>query len=243
MTNPGVRRVIVLRRTLVWLIVASFGVAAVLGIAVLLAGELGETANRVLVTTVTIGAFSVAVLCGATLLGRPPQAVGIAGVVVSILTAGYFTALIWNGSSMRDWGDGLRLQLTGVAATAALSLASLLLLLGGRRRPFVRVGLLVTLGLIALLLALTVYLVWSDESGDAFMRLYGIVAILTALGAIVVPVSSLLLPDTSRPHASGVDPVLAARLTAAAERRGITMAELVAPVLAADEPPGPRADV
>ncbi|MDQ2689368.1 MAG: hypothetical protein M3Y29_03720, partial [Chloroflexota bacterium] len=92
-----------------------------------------------------------------------------------------------------------------------------------------------TLALIALLLALTLYLTWArDIPWDDFARLYGIVAILTALGAIVVPVMSLLMPDR---HADVViTPALAERLSAAARARGITVEELVAPVLASPEP-------
>lgn len=246
MTADTTKRVTVLRRVLVWLIVASFGIAAVLGIVVLLGVEIGDTAGRVLATTATVGAFSVAVLCGATLLGRPAQAVGVAGVIVSILTAGFSVWLIWD-DGLHYWdGDGvLRTLVTGISATAALALASLLLLLSRRRRPAVRMGLTATLVLLALLLALTLYLTWATNVDDEiFPRVYGIVAILTALGAVVVPVLSLLLPDAAATAPSSLDPAsldpaLVARLQHAAARRGVTVEELVAPVLA--EPGDPAA--
>lgn len=224
------------RRVLVWLIIASFGIAAVLGIVVLLGVEIGDTAARVLATTATIGAFSVTVLCGAALLGRPAQVVGVATVAVSILTAGYSVWLIWDdGVYLWDGDAVLKLLLTGISATAALSLASLLLLLSRRRRPVVRIGLGVTLALMALVLVLTLYLIWATNVDDnVFPRVYGIVAILAALGAVVVPVLSLLLPDSTRGRTVSLDPALAERLVATAERRGITVAELVAPVLAED---------
>lgn len=217
------------RRILVGIIIASFGLAAVLGIIVLLGVELGDAAFKVLSTTAVVGAFSVAVLCCAALLGRRGQLVGILGVVVSIATCAFVVWVVW--AQPDGWWDGLfRLLWSGVAASAAFSLASLLLLLVDRHRPAVRIGLAVTLVLIALLLALTLYLTWAhDVDGEWFPRLYGIVAILTALGGIVVPVLSLLLPDA---RARGLDPRLAERLVAEARRRGVTVEELVAPVLA-----------
>jgi len=58
-----------LRRIVVAVIVVAFTLAAAGGIVVLLGGDLGETAGRVIGTTATVGAFSVAVLCCAALLG------------------------------------------------------------------------------------------------------------------------------------------------------------------------------
>lgn len=230
-----------LRRILVGLIIASFGLAAVLGIVVLLGVELGEATGKVLATTAIVGAFSVAVLCCASLLGRRAQLVGMIGVIVSILTAVLVIWLVWDGDLLSRWDSLFRVLWTGVAATASFSLASLLLLLVDRRRSAVRVALLVALGLIALLLALTVYLVWArDIDGEIFSRVYGIVAILAALGAVVVPVLSLLLPDAG--GRADVDHALIERLAAEAQRRGITVEELVAPVLSSDPvAPGPQA--
>lgn len=230
-----------LRRILVGLIIASFGLAAVLGIIVLLGVELGEATGKVLATTAIVGAFSVAVLCCASLLGRSAQLVGMIGVIVSILTAVLVIWLVWDGELLSRWESLFRVLWTGVAATAAFALASLLLLLVDRRRSAVRIALFVTLGLIALLFVLTVYMTWAqDIEWEIFSRVYGIVAILTALGAVVVPVLSLLLPDAR--GRAGVDHALIERLAAEARRRGITVEELVAPVLSADSDAiGPQA--
>jgi hypothetical protein len=232
--HPPARRLTLLRRVVVGLVIVSFGIAAILGIIVLLGVELGETAFRVLATTAIVGAFSVAVLCCAALLGRRAQAVGAIGAVVSVVTAAMSIWTVWDPTLFdRGWETFLRLLWSGVAATAAFSLASLLLLLADRRRRAVRIGLLATLGLIALLLALSIWLAWGNDLGDGFARVYGIVAILTALGAVVVPVLSLLLRDDApRPALS---PELAERLRSEAARRGVTVDELVAPLLASPD--------
>ena len=233
------RRLTWARRVIVGVIVVSFGLAAVLGIVVLLGAEMGEVAGRVLATTAIVGSFSVAVLCGAALIGRRAQVVGAVGVLASILTAALAVYVVWASPLAGDgWEPLLRTLWTGVAATSAFALASLLLLLADRRRTAVRIGLIVTLGLLAVLLALTVWLVWGSDLGEEFARLYGIVAILAALGAIVVPVLSLLLPDR---RAAVIGARLSERLVTEAERRGITVDELVAPVLGTGDglPPAP----
>jgi hypothetical protein len=228
--RPGIS---LLRRIIVGVIIAAFGLAAVLGIIVLLGGSLGEIAFRVLGTTAVIGAFSVGVLCCAALVGRRAQVFGMVGVVVTVLSAALVVWNIWVDSH-EQWDLVFRLVWTAVAVSSAFALASLLLLLSSRQRPAVRTGLWITLALVALLLALTLYMTWAREiPWDDFARMYGIVAILAALGSIVVPVLSLLLPDRGR---AGVPPALAERLVAAAEARGITVEELVEPVLGSPQP-------
>lgn len=220
------------RRVIVAVIVVSFGLAALGGIAVLLGAELGELAMKVLATTATVGLFSVAVLCCAALLGRRAQLFGFSGVGVAVVTAVLVLLLIWTESG----GDAFFRWLgTFVAATGAFALASLLLLLADRRRRVLRAGLTVTLVLIGLVFVLVVNLVWDGVGVDSevYARVLGIIAILATLGTVVLPVMSLLLRDG---QASATDaviaPELAARLVAEAARRGISVEQLVAPVLA-----------
>ncbi|NLG63618.1 MAG: hypothetical protein GX539_15375 [Candidatus Cloacimonetes bacterium] len=232
--QPARSTATLLRRIVVGLIIASFGLAAVLGIIVLLGFPLGDSTGRVLLTTAIVGLFSVGVLCCASLLGRRTQVFGIIGAVVTALTGAFIVWMIW--ADFFHFEDVFfRAMWTGVAASAGFALSSLLLLLVDRRRPVVRVTLWITLILIGLLFVLTMFSVWIPEfDWDNLIRVYGILAILVALGAIVVPVLSLLLPDTSRaalPHE------LAERLVAEAAAQGITVEQLVAPVLPPVEPP------
>lgn len=229
------------RRVIVAVIIVAFGLAALGGIIVLLGGDLGSEAGRVLGTTAVIGAYSVAVLCCAALAGRRVRVFGTIGAIVSVLSAGHVIRMIWSSSSTIsdvEW----RILWSGIALTAAFALASLLLLLADRRRTAVRVGLWTTLGLFAVVLVLVLVVIWFAEAIDSevYPRALGIAGILAALGAVVVPVLSLLMPEGSRaPHGeASLSPALAARLGAEAERRGITVEELVAPVLGVDE--GPR---
>ena len=234
------------RRIMVWVIVVSFGLAALSGIVVLLGGDLGETAARVIATTALVGAFSVAVLCCLSLVGRRLQVFGFVGAAASVLTLALCLVMLW-GDDLRFDDAVFRWLWTGVAATAAFSLASLLLLLADRRRAAVRIGLAITLALFAVVLALVWYLIWWSNTIDneVFARVLGIAGILAALGGVVVPVLSLLLRDASVGSAGAasaavdaaslpmaqISPELAQRLAAEAARRGVSVDELVAPLL------------
>lgn len=246
MTDPASKPrtpVSLARRIIVAVIVVSFSAAAISGIVVLLGAELGPTAWRVLSTTSVAGAFSVAVLCCVSLAGRRLQTVGYVGAGVSVLAAVLVLVAVWGQPAWDAEGFWDSLW-TAVAASVAFSFASLLLLLADRRRTAVRVGLIVTLALFAIVFVMVVVPIWTDEyGGELYSRLLGIVSILAALGAIVVPVLSLLLRDRADPGGTDV-PLSAASvalLRAEAARRGVTPDELMDSLLRAPafSPPPP----
>lgn len=240
---PARSTVSLVRRIIVGVIIASFGLAAFGGIVVLLGAQLGDTAARVLGTTAVIGTCSVAVLCCAALAGRRLQAFGLLGAAVSAVAAVLVIWVVWyRGDSNGAWDLLFKCMWTAIAAAAAFALASLLLLLADRHRAAVRAGLALTLALFAVVLAMTIYLIWWSQTidGDMFARVLGIASILAALGAVIVPVLSLLLPDSRT--AGGLPVGLAERLVAEAERRGVTVEQLVAPVLTAPAGAAPRSD-
>lgn len=232
-TTPPSRATI-LRRVIVGVIVVSFGLAALGGIIVLLGAQLGDAAWKVLGTTAIVGASSVAVLCCVSLLGRRLQIVGFVGAAVAAVTAGLSIFALWVQPSWEAeaFWDVLW---TLVAASVGLSFSCLLLLLADRRQRAVRIGLVVTLSLFALVFVLVVYPVWTDVSGgETYSRVTGIASILAALGAVVVPVLSLLLrdrPGTEPPRPGALSASTIARLEAEAERRGVTADELVADLI------------
>jgi hypothetical protein len=162
-------------------------------------------------------------LCDLAVLGRRVRAVGIAGLIAAVLSLITALLLVWGDSSSE-----LVVKTFALAGIAAVSIAhaSLLLLLSERRRPAVRIGLWITVALIALLLALLYVAILSDGEvwSGGYTKLVGTVAILDVLGTIVVPVVSLFLRD----NAAGasltvtVPPALAARLGGAAQASGMS---------------------
>lgn len=217
-----------LRRVIVTVIIVSFGLAALGGIIVLLGGSLGPEAGRVLGTTAVVGAFSVAVLCCAALVGRRAQIFGTIGAMIAVLAAIGVVWMIWYEGDYGDlWLVVTRVVWTGVALSVAFAFASLLLLLADREQAAVRIGLAATLFLFGVVLAMTIYAIWWSDTieGDAFGRVLGVFAILAALGAVIVPVVSLLL-RSPRPRA-GMSDASRARIEAEAARRGMTADDFV----------------
>lgn len=241
-----------LRRVFLWAIIISFALAALAGIAVLLGAELGDTGVRVIGSTTAVGAYGLAMLCCAAVFDRAERMIGVAGVAVSALSLAFSLVLIW---SETDWDWWLWQGLfTGTTLTIALSFASLLLALTRYRDKALRVLIPVTLALFALATALVLFAVWEGPGIDSelFGRGLGIVLILAVLCGVVTPILSTLRgrageqPTTPAPDSAGaeespvetgvspeperLDPRTAAALEAEAQRRGVTVAELVAPL-------------
>ncbi|WP_164743409.1 hypothetical protein [Microbacterium sulfonylureivorans] len=231
-----------LRRVIVAIAIVSFAIAAISGIVVLLGADIGDTGWRVLASTAIIGAFSIAVLCCASLIGRRLQAFGVAGAVIAILAAGLSVWFVWYRGPSDDaawWEPLLKVLMTLIAASVAFALASLLLLLADRRRPAVRISLTITLALFAVVLGLIVYNIWRPAEIDyeVYQRWIGITSILAALGAVVVPVISIFLRDSDA--AVTLSPIAVARLEEEAARRGLAPDALVDVLLAEASPAGP----
>lgn len=242
-----------LRRVFLWAIIISFALAALAGIAALLGAELGETGFRVIGSTTVVGAHGLAMLCCAAVFDRAERVIGVVGVAVSILSLGLSLVLIW---SEMDWNWRFLQSLsTAITVTIALSFASLLLALSRYRDNVVRVLIPVTLALFGLATALVLFAVWEGPGveADLFGRILGITLILAVLCGVVTPILSTLrgraeeqstspashsasseeipVEKALLPEPVGIDPQTAAALEAEAQRQGISVAELVAPLL------------
>ncbi|TFV98902.1 hypothetical protein [Orlajensenia leifsoniae] len=236
------------RRIAVIVIVASFSITALVGIISLLVGSLGDVQWRILGTTSLVGTFSVLALCHLAIVAGAYRWIAAAGLLVSALALLIGLGMIW---APDDWmfRSTFGWQSFGITAVLAVSAAhaNLLLILGRRRRPLVRIGLWVTIGLIALLAALLVLEIATEWgiSSDGFTRLIGTVAILDVLGTVVVPVLAIFLRDdadeAAAPEAADstegavvpVSSVTAARLDALRAGRGVSRERLIEELVAA----------
>jgi hypothetical protein len=189
------------RRVAIYCIVASFSLAAIVGIVALLSGDFGETQGRILLTTVLLGATSITALCHLAIADRAMRVVGVVGLAASSVALITGLLLIW-----RDWdGPGLDDWFTvfGTAGVIAVSFAhaNLLLLLAGRRRRVIRLGLAVTLVMIAAVAVMLILPIVSQgdipgpRDGESYWRLFGVLGILDVLGTVVVPVLAIFVRD------------------------------------------------
>lgn len=200
------------RRAAIVVLIASISITAAVGIAVLLTGEFGETQGRVLATTGLVAGFSTVALCHLAVVARPVRIVGFVGLAVSALALLLGVILVWT-----PWNEEYRAAIEGAwhwfgtSSIVAVSLAhaNLLLLLAGRRHPLVRIAMAVTLAAVATVALLLILPIVSDwkipdaDSSDAYWRWFGVIAIVDALGTVVLPVVGLLIRD--RPAGDAAD--------------------------------------
>jgi len=212
-----------LRRVAIIVIIVSLSVTALIGIITLLSASFGELQVRVMLSTLVIGAFSIIALCDLAIVGLRFRWSGLIGLALAVVALILTLVLIWWVSGAAP-PEGLW-KTTAILGLLAVSFAhaNLLLQLGDRQRSVVRVGLWVTLGLIALLAILVIVLIVNQDVGsDGYARLLGTVAILDVLGTIVVPVLGAFLRDGAsgtRRLVLDVPAELDARLAAAGPTR------------------------
>lgn len=199
-----------LRSIVVRLVIGSFGLAALLGVIALLGGgSFGETEGQILLTTVIVGVECVALLCYLAVAGRSHAWVGVIGAIVSLIPFGIALTLTWSNG---DLGESAW-RTFGVSVTVAATLAQASLLLGLTRGRRVLLGTTLAAATVVALMIIGPLL---DQGGDddLYWRLFGVVAILDALGTVVL-VALRVFDGISAP----ADTVRAPQLTAAVEAR------------------------
>lgn len=186
MRSPGAARRVVAAVT-----VATFTVAALLGVLVLVGGELGDVQVRVLLTTLLVGAGSLLALSYLTTSGTPLWPAGAAGGVLLALPLLSGLVLIWSEPAAD--GPGL-VRAFGIGAVLAATWAQtcVLLVLARDGGPALRVVQGLTLVPSTLVALLLVGLVLGAELGDGGARLLGVALILDVLGTVVTGVLARL---------------------------------------------------
>jgi hypothetical protein len=174
-----------LRRAVLYAVIGSFSLAALMGVVALLAGgRFGQTEGRILSTTLVIGLGSLAVLCCLSTLDTRFRAVGVVGalsVLVPVVSGLY---LVW-GHWDEDPGTTL-LRVLGVGTTVAGTFAQVCLLLaaaGGARRMRALLWTTVALAVAMAVVITSLVMEWLD--GGEHWRWIGVLAILDVLGTIV----------------------------------------------------------
>ena len=231
-TLKGVRRIAVV------FIIVSLSITALVGIVTLLTASFGEVQAKVLLTTLLMAGFSITALCHLAVVGRALQIVGYLGIAASALAFFMGAYLIW--SSWNNWSESWETILKTFAVLGVLAIsfahANLLLLLAGRRNPFIRTSLFITVGLIGLLAALIIVpIVTNGEipgENELYWRFLGVVAILDVLGTIVLPVVNRFARDGGPILVVHLEADAAAKADRIAAARGVSRDAVVAAAIA-----------
>lgn len=166
--------------------IISLSISALIGIVIFLLGSFGEIQTRILLTTLTIGGFSLAGLCSAALYDKQRFTIfGLLGMIVAVLGFIVTTALIWEVLGL---GNVWRFGLTLILLSFTFSHVSLLLLIDTERSlvKFSLIGTMIFITLVALSLLAVIWEIITFE--QFYIRLFGVFAILDVLGTIITPI-------------------------------------------------------
>ncbi|MBX9470673.1 hypothetical protein [Microcella sp.] len=189
------------RKGAIYGIIVSFSLAAVVGIIALLSGDFGETQGRIVLTTLLLGATSITALCHLAIADRAMRIVGFVGLAASTVTLVAGLVLIWRDWDSPGFDEWLKVFATAGIIAVSFAHANLLLLLAGRRRAVIRIGLMITLVMIAAVAIMIILPIVSEgeipgyENEEWYWRLFGVVGILDVLGTVVVPVLAIFVKD------------------------------------------------
>ena len=176
-----------LRRLFLYLLIASIGLSAIIGIGVILFGNFGEIEVRVLFTTLTVTVTSIfGLACGAYLETGRGKYLPLAGIALSIVSALMCFLIIWN--VLDDSELFIKSFLTGVLLAASCSHLSLLSLARlDSRFAWTRIA---AVACVILLVLIFLYILWFEPKGysDLIYRVLGVLGILLASITVVTPI-------------------------------------------------------
>lgn len=221
------------KKAFLYSLIVSVLLSAVAGIAVILTGSWGDLEIRIILTTITLAAASLAGLsCGAhfdTGHGRP---LPLAGIALTLLGAAMVLSIIWLEIVSQAY-----VKLTVVTSVYAVAVAHLCLLSMARLSESFRWSLPAAYGVVLTVATLISLMLVFEIDNEGMFRTLAVAAILDAAVTILVPIFHRLSRNDLAP-AANLD---LARLDAEiAEMRG-RLAQLEARRARAEMAPQPTA--
>jgi hypothetical protein len=177
-----------IRKLFLYLTIASVAISALIGIVVILFGNLGELETKVLLTTLTVTVTSILGLaCGAYYESGRGRTLPIAGIAMSLLTGLLWLIVIWSTFSPEN-AVFMKSVMTVTLISAACSHLSLLSLARlNDRFHWVRIAAAVLVWITA---AIILAMIWGDLQAyeNLIGRILGVLGILIAAVTILTPV-------------------------------------------------------
>lgn len=166
-------------------LILALSISALIGIFIFLVGDFGKTEIRLLLTTLTVGGYSLTGLCSATNQKQPElKSFSIIGMLISIIGFAITIAAIWEIINFEDIRQTMVIFIILSVAMAHISL----LLLITPKTEHVRYSLIATIvfvSIVALMLIKSTLTEFDDS--EFYFRLLGVFSILDVLGTIATP--------------------------------------------------------
>ncbi len=173
------------QRSLLIAFIGSIACCGLAGIYCLLIGTIGWLEERVLLTTLAVGAASILGLASAVPWERRRwHPLGFVGMIVVAVALALVLVPIWYRGAEREW----YLKTMGVAMVAAVALPHVGLVSLARLRTQYEWVRLCTLAAIIVLAGLISTSILFEIDNEEWFRLVGVVAIVTVCGTIAVPI-------------------------------------------------------
>ena len=168
------------------ILITALVISALIGIYLFLFGDFEDSDTRLLLTTLTVGWYSMTGLCSSVVHNQKKiKFFTLLGMIISVI--GFFITVIaiWE---IIDNDLIWRLVMTFVILSVMISHVSLLFLIKPKSKK-INYLMATTIIFITLVTAmLVVEIMIESEKGDFFYRLLGVFAILDVLGTISTPV-------------------------------------------------------
>jgi peptidoglycan/LPS O-acetylase OafA/YrhL len=167
-------------------LITALVISAIIGIYLFLFGDFEDSDTRLLLTTLTVGWYSMTGLCSSVVHSRKKIKVfSLLGMTISII--GFFITVIaiW---VIVDNDLIWRLVMTFVILSVMISHVSLLFLVkpNSKKINYLMITTIIFITLVTAMLIIEI--LTESEKGEFFYRLLGVFAILDVLGTISTPV-------------------------------------------------------
>jgi len=178
-----------LKRTFLLAMIVSLSISALIGIVIFLLGDFGETEGRLLMTTLTVGGYSLIGLCCSVLYERKTHNwLAVSGMVLSVLGFLFSVLAIWEALDMESETTWKGVFMLLILAFTAAHISLLLLIRSDS--GLVKGALAATVTCISIVAGMLLWFTWTgfDIEEEFFYRLLGVFSILDVLGTIVTPI-------------------------------------------------------
>lgn len=167
-------------------LVVALSISALIGILIFLFGDFGVTEIRLLLTTLTIGGFSLTGLCSSTIHNRNELRIfSIIGMVISVLGFLITTGAIWK---IIDFDDIWQTMVVFIILSVSIGHISLLLQLRLKsdNNKYLLTGTIIFISIVAFMLVKSTITEFGEN--EFYFRLLGVFSILDVLGTIATPI-------------------------------------------------------
>ena len=188
-SNPGPMWGHKCRRVFLFSLLACFVVGAAMAILALLSFELGEIQAKILLTTLSLGAYSFTGLCCAVLADQRQFRV-FGGLGIGASVAGALFAILTNWEIVMGWEILIKGRFSFLIVAFAFGHAALLLMIS-TTNSLVRLSRIVTLSIFALVTALLLAITLNPQWIAYAWAILGVLGVVDVLGTIATPILHL----------------------------------------------------